>query len=1019
MLLMTPDLTTVQLKTRIAWTVGMLLAAVLGITGWQIWSDRASVLAASELQAQGYVRALEEHAGSALAEADRALREVVNGIRVRGGVGRLDRSALYRLLRRQGGDTPQIGSIFLADRAGTMFVNSLEYPPKPIDVADRGYFRYDRGHPDAGLYISRPLVSRLVNRWRFTLARPLTGQDGRFEGLAAVAFEIDYFDRFYHSLQLGPGGTISLVRIDGAPVVAVPVSDAALTADLRNTSLFREHLGRELAGVFIDQSGDGGRAPRLVAYRRLSRLPLVAVVSLDRDDILLPWRQKAYYEATMTVGLCLAILVMTALLFRHLEQLEEAQASLREQEEMVRIKAAQIDAANDAIVLLASDGRLVQCNSAFSEMTGYGRDELLRMQLCDLAPSGEGPACDRGFGAILSRRDATVETALRTRTGGELPVEVHARAMESDDGSRILAIIRDIGERKRSELRERSRLQILEEMATGGALPAILDRIVRFVEQESDGTRCAILLENITGELLTVGAAPGLPGLDNALAGGVPVTEPPASDWHRRTIVEELSGDPFWGEIGLLRIAELRSCLLEPVLSSQGELMGTIAVFHRQPGAPDETEIRLIESAAHLANIAIERFCAESDRKLLEEQLHHVQRIEAVGQLAGGIAHDFNNLLTPILCYADLILLKTPPADPMTEKVGAIIRAAQKARDLTQQLLSFGRKQTLIIRTLDLNGIIGGFRDILRRTIRENIAIDLRLAPGGLAIRADQGQIEQILLNLAVNAQDAIRGNGVITIESGHIVMDSEYVRLHPGLQPGPYALLSLSDNGSGMDDTTLAHIFEPFFTTKQIGHGTGLGLATVYGIIKQHEGAVTVRSSVGKGTTFCIYLPLSDEPLPRAEAPAEPVPVPSGAGAGQTVLVSEDNEMVRTMIVEVLETAGYRVLSAAAPSAALELVRRAGGGIALLVSDVVMPEMGGQELYEELLEVLPELRVLYISGYANELFAHNGLLEEEVNFLQKPFSTERLLARVHQLVGGCRMKGGESGVADPPAGVV
>lgn len=262
---------------------------------------------------------------------------------------------------------------------------------------------------------------------------------------------------------------------------------------------------------------------------------------------------------------------------------------------------------------------------------------------------------------------------------------------------------------------------------------------------------------------------------------------------------------------------------------------------------------------------------------------------------------------------------------------------------------------------------------------------------------ADRGQVEQILLNLAVNAQDAIAGTGTIVMETGIVVLDNEYARLHPGMRPGHYALLDFSDDGCGMEAETMRHVFEPFFTTKQVGHGTGLGLATVYGLVKQHDGYIAVKSHVDKGTTFKIYLPVSRQALEIADESAEPEVELKPMSGDATVLVVEDNEMVRAMMVELLERSGYRVLVADRPSVAEELVKEQGNSIDLLVTDVIMPEMNGQELYEALLKPFPMLKVLYVSGYTNELLAHDGTLDEGINFLQKPFTAERFLSRVQQ----------------------
>lgn len=386
-----------------------------------------------------------------------------------------------------------------------------------------------------------------------------------------------------------------------------------------------------------------------------------------------------------------------------------------------------------------------------------------------------------------------------------------------------------------------------------------------------------------------------------------------------------------------------------------------------------------------------------TERRLLEQQVMQQQKLEGVGLLAGGIAHDFNNLLTPIFGYAEMIRKKFNPDEQIYGRASAILEAATKAKNLVKQLLSFSRKQILTTQLYDLNEIIRSFMAIMLRTIRENIAIDLPLCAERCPVQVDRTQIEQILLNLAVNAQDAIAANGRIIIETGHLVLDDEYCQRHPGARPGRYVMLAFSDNGCGMDDATLSHIFIPFFTTKPVGHGTGLGLSTVYGIVKQHEGYIDAQSKPGYGTTFRIYLPeCADSAETVSIAEAAPV---QGLTTPGTILLVEDNTMVMEMVRDLLEMHGHQVLCAEEPEAAIELARGNAARIDLLVSDVVMPQMNGPELYGRLSEIIPGLKVLFMSGYANNLSVHNGFLEEGVNFIAKPFTSETMLGHVTRML--------------------
>ncbi len=991
-----------QLKRRILLFVGGILAAVVGISVWSIVSQYNAAIIAAEQRATGYAKVLAEHSESAFAESDRVLQDVLHDLRFRGGIDRIDQHELHQLLSRQSQGASQIGTIFIADKDGTMRANSNTFPQAAINVADRDYFRYYLTTPAADLSISRPVMSRLVGRWRFNLLRPLDRVGDSFNGIAVVAFEVAYFNKFLGPISLGPRGKVLLLRNDGVPLVSEPYAENAYQTDFSKTVLFTQKLPAAPSGTYHVTHTTLDKTSRIISYQRLSRFPVIAVVALHRDDVLEPWARKAVFQSAMTLGLCLLIVLLVRLMFRHLGDLVQSQELVAGQQEQLRIKAAQIDAADDAILQIDESGRLISFNQALCTMTGYSQEELTGIGLHEIQPPEFAQRIPANIRLLQEQHQGTFESAFLTQSGRSLPTEVHARIMESGGRQLILSIVRDITQRKRDERRERTRLKILEEMASGADLSILLELIVHFVEQETPGALCSVLLSDETGTHLRHGAGPSLPEAYNRAVDGLKIGQGmgscgTAAFTKKRVVVEDIEGHPFWKGFTPARDAGLRACWSEPVLAADGEILGTFAMYYRVSRTPNAEEIQLIESAAHLASIAIGRVRDEARRKTLEEQLLHVQKIEAIGQLAGGIAHDFNNLLTPIIGYADMVKRALPEDHPQARRVAGVLAAAHKAKDLTQKLLSFGRKQMLNMEVLDLNEVIDSFRDILMRTIRENIVIDVTPAAGGARLRADRGQLEQVLLNLTVNAQDAIEGRGTISIATGHVLLDDEFVRQHPGMLPGPYILLAFEDTGCGMDDNTLRHIYEPFFTTKAVGHGTGLGLATVYGIIKQHEGYIEARSRVGQGTTFVIYLPATSEEGAAAGGVPPAVSFRPVRPVNAAILLVEDNLMVREMAVDLLGSNGFRVLAAGSPLSAMEIERTCGGTIDLLVTDVVMPEMNGMELYERLLDRRPGLPVLYISGYTSDVVIHDGTLEEEVAFLKKPFTAEQFLERVRR----------------------
>src|SRR5438105_1296718 len=368
--------------------------------------------------------------------------------------------------------------------------------------------------------------------------------------------------------------------------------------------------------------------------------------------------------------------------------------------------------------------------------------------------------------------------------------------------------------------------------------------------------------------------------------------------------------------------------------------------------------------------------------------------MESIGTLAGGIAHDFNNLMTAVTGYSDLAL-RGELDDSLRGKIEQIKKAGERAATLTRQLLAFSRKQMLQPEVLDLNAVVTNLIRMLPRLIGEHIIVNLKLSGALGRIKADPGQIEQVLANLAVNSRDAMPQGGCLTIETRNVHFSNPIKKVGSTIEPGHYVLLSVSDDGCGMDADTQAQIFEPFFTTKGVGKGTGLGLSTVYGIVKQSGGNVWVYSEAGKGTNFKIYLPRVDEvEQPEIESPAPPV-----ARGKETILLVEDEDQVRNLSKEILEAYGYSVLVAPDGNAGLSLGKEFQGSIDLVLTDVIMPQMGGKELVDKLKSVRPESKVLFMSGFTDDAIIHHGVSDDGVFFLQKPFSTECLAAKVREVL--------------------
>ncbi len=444
--------------------------------------------------------------------------------------------------------------------------------------------------------------------------------------------------------------------------------------------------------------------------------------------------------------------------------------------------------------------------------------------------------------------------------------------------------------------------------------------------------------------------------------------------------------------------AAMHNTLVVPIVMGDA-LIGQFGVANKPGGYSPEDQELLEKAAAQTAPVLKALRDEVSHRRKhqkLEQQYHQAQKLESIGQLAGGIAHDLNNLLTPIIGYGEILLEDTPDQSNSLKSLKEIVKAGMRAQDLVRQLLAFSRKQTLEFKPIALNPLLKNFKSLLRRTIREDVTI--RFIPGDALplIQGDVGQLEQVIMNLAVNAQDAMPAGGTLTIETAQTELDENYARKHQGVVPGSYVKLVVRDTGCGMAPHVRERLFEPFFTTKSKDNGTGLGLATVYGIIKQHRGNIWCKSSPEQGATFSVYLPVSTQaPAPQPSLSKTPY-IEQGS---ETILLVEDDEQVRQIAKAILEQRGYQVLLAESGNQALSLLDQHTGPVHLLLTDVVMPEMNGKELHEHLMQKRPNLRTLYMSGYTGNVIAERGVMDADLNFLSKPFSVAELALKVREVL--------------------
>ncbi len=791
--------------------------------------------------------------------------------------------------------------------------------------------------------------------------RPFTDHDEtlvlRLADEAAIAIKNAQFfareaesERRYRSLFENANDPIATFALDGT-ITSVNPEVTRLLGYSR-----KELIGRH-ASEFTNQ-----RTVALMAERARRALggeqvpPAVEVVAIrkDRSEVIAEGRMSVVRDASGAVtGL--------QVIYRDMTERKRAEAALRASEERYRTL---VEGSIQGVCIL-QDWVTLFANTALARMLGYESPrELIGLDArCWIAPHDlsrvesleaarrRGELAQSHFEFQALRKDGALIWA---------EVEVSEIVWDGEPARQITGF--DVTERKRAEQAARESSEFNRQIIASAREGVIVyDRQLRYVVwnpfvEEMTGVRAEDIAGKFCLDVFPFLREQGIYDLlQRALAG-----ETVSSPDFQYTIAA--SGKAGWaaGRYG-------------PLLDAAGRIIGVIGTLR------DITE----------------RKRTEETLRQQEEQLRQSQKMEAVGRLAGGIAHDFNNLLTVITGRGDLLLRRLPSEDPVRRDLELIKKTAERAAVLTRQLLAFSRKQMLQPKVLDLNAIVAGVAQMLQRLIGEHIDLVTALAPDLGLVKADPAQIEQIIVNLAVNARDAMPEGGRLTLETANVELDDAFVAANPGSSTGLYTVLAVSDTGEGMTPEVLAHIFEPFFTTKEVGKGTGLGLATVYGIVKQHDGYITARSAPGAGTTLRVYLRRIEE---RVEA-AEPGLTPAGRAAAATVLLVEDEQDLRLLATEILDGAGYAVLVAAGPSEALERAQLHRGPIHLLLTDVVMPGMSGRDLAERLVPLHPETKVLYMSGYTADAIVRHGVLNPGTNLLQKPFTPDALTGKVREVL--------------------
>ncbi|MCL7488368.1 MAG: PAS domain S-box protein [Desulfobulbaceae bacterium] len=644
----------------------------------------------------------------------------------------------------------------------------------------------------------------------------------------------------------------------------------------------------------------------------------------------------------------------SALLEEALREKEETLKALQDSEKRYR---RLFESARDGILILdAFTGKVVDVNPFLTQLLGYSYDDFWGKYIWEIGTFRDISSSKEAFKDLQKNEYIRYEDLpLETADGRIVEVEFVSNVYLVDHSKVIQCNIRDITERKHSEARAN----------------AERERLLSAIEQ--------------TGEMIVITDSEGI----------IQHVNPAFEQVTGYTRKEVIGRNPRMLKSGKQSHAFYKK--MWETISGGNTFIGRM-VNKRKDGTfftEDATISPVRDAAGRIVNyVAVKRDISEN--LLLAAQFQQMQKMESVGRLAGGVAHDYNNMLSVIIGYTEMAMDKASPPDPLHSDLQEILKAATRSAEITRQLLAFARKQTISPKVLDVNSTVEGMLKMLRRLIGEDIDLSWQATSSLRPVNMDPTQFGQILANLCVNARDAIAGVGKVTIETGMVTFDAEYCDDHAGFVPGEFVMLAISDDGCGMDRETIDNIFEPFFTTKDAAQGTGLGLATVFGIVKQNNGFVNVYSEPGKGTTFKIYLPSH---LGEAEEARADIVTQAPQGRGETVLLVEDEPAIMEMARRMLEKLGYRVVATDKTSEAIHLAGNNTGGIHLLITDVIMPEMNGRDLADQLHGVHPDIKILFMSGYTADVIAHRGVLDEGVNFIQKPFSMRDLGIKVREVL--------------------
>ena len=926
---------------------------IVAVVAFSLRYSRQQERLEAETAARNLCQVLEQNLAGTINQINLVLVAVKGEAERQLAAGGINRRTLDIYIARQSAYLPVVHGLRVTDEKGEeAYGIDVAGGPK-ISLADRDYFRQLQDEPQAKLLISPPLLGHRIGKSIIIFARRVNRPDGSFAGIAYATVTLDHLSRALTLVDVGKNGVIGLRGSDMAMLARYPIS-AGNSGD---------HLGQRLLSAQFQQLLNSGRSEgtytarsaldgveRTFAFRTISGYPFYLVLGLARSDYLAAWRQQAVRLWLMAALFCGVTSLAAGLIYLAWKRQLATHEALRQSEARL---TSLIESRVIGVVFGDAFGNINEANSAFLEMTGYTPADVSGgLRWSDLiAPEFRHRKKDVLQGGAETGAFGPYETEYIRKDGSRVPALVGGALYDRENG-RGIALVLDLSELKAAQT-EIARLACIVETTDDAVLSTSLDgkalsvnraaeRLYGYTRSELQADAKVLIPEERLGELELI----------------------------RQTVTAGRSLDHF-ETIRLKKSGERVpvSVTISPLCDQTGKVMGWSAITR------DLTETKKAQR--------------------LEEQFQQAQKLESLGRLTGGVAHDFNNLLMVISSYTEMVQEQLDSESPLRQKTEQILRAAARGAGLTQQLLAFSRKQVLSPKIVDLNQVVADTTGMLKRLIGEDVELSFQPDRSLWPIQADPGQITQVLLNLCVNARDAMPKGGKLTIQTRNVSLKEPDARQLADFVAGKYAMLAVTDTGIGMTQEVQERIFEPFFTTKELGRGTGLGLSTVYGIVKQSGGNISVESELGKGSCFRLYF---SRVCGEKSVVAAPL-VQAAKGKGQTVLVVEDEAPLRESIVDYLSSHGYKILPAASGRQALDVAAQHPGSIDLLLTDVVMPGMSGPELEAALRGRGNGMVTLYMSGYSDQAVANHGILHSQTAFLQKPFSLHALAEKLYQLL--------------------